>query len=120
LTFNSQTLDSAYSSGSGAVASFLGSATGGGWLASATNALTDLVDPNVGLVTNEETSLQTQTTSIANQITAKNAQITTLQTNLTQQMAAADTLISTIEQQDTFLTQMLQAEQIDTQSIINE
>jgi hypothetical protein len=35
-------------------------------------------------------------------------------------MAAADTLISTIEQQDTFLTQMLQAEQIDTQSIINE
>jgi flagellar capping protein FliD len=74
----------------------------------------------VGLVTNEETSLQTQTTSIANQITAKNAQITTLQTNLTQQMAAADTLISTIEQQDTFLTQMLQAEQIDTQSIINE
>ena len=74
----------------------------------------------MGLVTNEETSLQTQTTSIANQITAKNAQITTLQTNLTQQMAAADTLISTIEQQDTFLTQMLQAEQIDTQSIINE
>ena len=120
LTFNSQTLDSAYSSGSGAVASFLGSATGGGWLASATNALTDLVDPNVGLVTNEETSLQRQTTSIANQITTKNDQITTLQSNLTQQMAAADTLISTIEQQDTFLTQMLQAEQIDTQSIINE
>ena len=120
LTFNSQTLDSAYSNSSGAVASFLGSATGGGWLASATNALTDLVDPNVGLVTNEETSLQTQTTSIANQITTKNDQITTLQSNLTQQMAAADTLISTIEQQDTFLTQMLQAEQIDTQSIINE
>jgi flagellar hook-associated protein 2 len=120
LTFNSQTLDSAYSSSSGAVASFLGSATGGGWLESATNALTDLVDPNVGLVTNEETSLQSQTTSIANQITTKNAQITTLQTNLTQRMAAADTLISTMEQQDTFLTQMLQAEQIDTQSIINE
>ncbi len=72
LTFNSQTLDSAYSSSSGAVASFLGSATGGGWLESATNALTDLVDPNVGLVTNEETSLQSQTTSIANQITTKN------------------------------------------------
>jgi flagellar hook-associated protein 2 len=120
LTFNSQTLDSAYGSSSGAVAAFLGSATGGGWLASATNALTDLVDPNVGLVTNEETSLQTQTTSIANQITSKNAQITTLQSNLTQQMAAADTLIATMEQQDTFLTQMLQAEQIDTQSIINE
>jgi len=120
LTFDSQTLDSAYANSPSAVASFLGSATGGGWLESATTALTDLVDPNVGLVTNEETSLQSQTTSIANQITAKNAQITTLQTNLTQQMAAADTLISTIEQQDTFLTQMLQAEQIDTQSIINE
>ena len=120
LTFNSQTLDSAYSSSSTAVASFLGSATGGGWLESATNALTDLVDPTVGLVTNEETSLQSQTTSIANQITTKNDQIATMKTNLTQQMAAADTLISTIEQQDTFLTQMLQAEQIDSQAIINE
>jgi flagellar hook-associated protein 2 len=120
LTFNSQTLDSAYNSSSGAVAAFLGSATGGGWLASATNALTDLVDPNVGLVTNEETSLQSQTTSLSNEITTKNDQITTLKSNLTQQMAAADTLISTMEQQDTFLTQMLQAEQIDSQAIINE
>jgi len=120
LTFNSQTLDSAYNSSSGAVTSFLGSATGGGWLESATNALTDLVDPTVGLVTNEENSLQTRTTALSNQITTKNDQITTLKTNLTQQMAAADTLISTIEQQDTFLTQMLQAEQIDSQAIINE
>jgi len=120
LTFDSQTLDSAYANSPSAVASFLGSATGGGWLESATTALTDLVDPNVGLVTNEETSLQSQTTSIANQITAKNGQIATMQSNLTQQMATADTLISTLEQQDNFLTQMLQTEQIDSQSIINE
>jgi len=120
LTFNSQTLDSAYNSSSGAVASFLGSATGGGWLESATNALTGLVDPNVGLVTNEETGLQTRTTSVAHQITTKNDQITTLKSNLTRQMAAADTLISTMEQQDTFLTQMLEAERIDSQAIINE
>jgi len=120
LTFNTQKLDGAYNSSSGAVSSFLGSATGGGWLESATNALTDLVDPTVGLVTNEENNLQTRTTAISDQITAKNDQITTLKTNLTQQMAAADTLISTMEQQDTFLTQMLQAEQIDSQAIINE
>jgi len=120
LTFDSQTLDSAYANSPSAVASFLGSATGGGWLESATTELTDLMDPNVGLVTNEETSLQSQTTSIANQITAKNGQIATMQSNLTQQMATADTLISTLEQQDNFLTQMLQTEQIDSQSIINE
>ena len=120
LTFNSQTLDSAYSSSPSAVASFLGSATGGGWLENATNALTDLMDPNAGLVTNEETSLQSQATSIGNQITAKNDQIATMQSNLTQQMAAADAAIATLEQQGSFLTQMMQAEQIDSESIINE
>jgi flagellar hook-associated protein 2 len=120
LTFDSQTLDSAYSSSPAGVASFLGSATGGGWLESATSALTDLEDPTVGLVKNEETSVESQTTSISSQITTKQDQVTTMQTNLTQQMAAADTLISTMEQQDAFLTQMLQAEQIDSEAIINE
>ncbi len=119
LTFNSQTLDAAYSSSPSAVASFLGSATGGGWLQSATNALTGLEDPTVGLVKNEETSLQSQTTSLGNQITTKQDQLTTMKTNLTNQMAAADALISTIEQQDSFLTQMMQAEQIDSQAIVN-
>jgi len=119
LTFNSQTLDSAYSSSPDAVASFLGSAAGGGWLESATNALKDLEDPTAGLVKNEETNLGNQITSISSQITAKQAQVTTLQTSLTAQMASADALISTMEQQDSFLTQMLQAEQIDSQSIIN-
>ncbi|MFY9724466.1 MAG: flagellar filament capping protein FliD [Bryobacteraceae bacterium] len=120
LTFNSQTLDSAYASNPAAVASFLGSATGGGWLESATNALTDLVDPTVGLVTTEETNLGNQITSIGNEITAKQDQVTTMQTNLTQQMAAADAMIATMEQQDSFLTQMMQAEQIDSQAIMNE
>ncbi|MGO9231717.1 MAG: flagellar filament capping protein FliD [Bryobacteraceae bacterium] len=119
LTFDSQTLDAAYSNSSAAVASFLGSAAGGGWLESATNALTDLIDPTVGLVTNEETSLQSQSTSIGSEITAKNDQIATMQSNLTQQMAAADALIATTEQQGDFLTQMMQAEQIDEQSIAN-
>jgi len=119
LTFDSQTLDTAYSNSTSALASFLGSATGGGWLESATNTLTDLIDPNTGVVMNEETSLQSQATSIGTQITAKNAQITTMQSNLTRQMAAADALIATTEQQGSYLTQMLQAEQIDEQSIIN-
>ncbi|MGB7760921.1 MAG: flagellar filament capping protein FliD [Bryobacteraceae bacterium] len=120
LTFTSSTLDSAYSSNPAGVESFLGSATGGGWLESAANALTNLVDPTVGLVTNEETSLGNQITSISNQITTKQDQVTTLQTNLTQRMAAADALIATLEQQSSFLTQMMQAEQIDSQAIMNE
>ncbi|HEY9140437.1 MAG TPA: flagellar filament capping protein FliD [Bryobacteraceae bacterium] len=120
LTFDSQTLDSAYASNPAGVASFLGSATGGGWLESATNALTGLVDPTVGLVTNEETNLGNQITSISKQITTKQDQVTTMQTNLTNQMAAADAMIATMEQQQSFLTQMMQAEQIDSQAIMNE
>lgn len=119
LTFNAQTLDTAYSSNSAAVASFLGSATGGGWLESATNLLTNLEDPVRGLVKNEETSLQSRTTSIGNQITTKQGQLATMKTSLTNQMAAADALIATLEQQDSFLTQMMQAQQIDAQAIIN-
>jgi len=119
LTFDAQTLSGAYQNSASAVASFFGSATGGGWLESATNTLTDLIDPNVGLVTNQETSLQSQSTSLGTQITAKNAQITTMQSNLTQQMAAADALIAETEQQGSYLEQMMQAEQIDVQSLIN-
>ncbi len=120
MTFNSQTLDSAYSSSPTAVASFLGSATGGGWLESATNALTDLVSPTVGLVTNEETNLGSQITSLSDQISTQNAQVATMQTNLTNQMASADAMIASLEQQDSFLTEMMQAEQIDSQAIMNE
>jgi flagellar hook-associated protein 2 len=119
FTFVPQTLDSAYGASSTSVASFLGSATGGGWLNSATNLLADLIDPTVGLVTNEVINLQSEATSIGTQITAKNAQIATMQSNLTQQMAAADTLIATTEQQGNFLTEMMQAEQDDQQAIVN-
>jgi flagellar hook-associated protein 2 len=117
LTFTSATLDSAYSSSPSAVASFLGSVTGGGWLLSATSSLTNLLDPATGLVTDAETNIQTQSTSIASQITAKNAQIATMKKNLTAQMAAADAMIATIEQQASYITQMLAAEKVDQQSI---
>jgi len=119
LTFNAQTLDTAYSGNPAAVASFLGSASGGGWLESATNLLSNLEDPIQGLVKIEETSLQGRTASVANQITTKQDQVTTMKATLTSQMAAADALISSLEQQDSFLTQMMQAQQIDSQAIIN-
>jgi hypothetical protein len=37
--------------------------------------------------------------------------------NLTAQMAAADAMIATIEQQASYITQMLAAEKVDQQSI---
>jgi len=78
-----------------------------------------LEDPIAGLVKNDETNLQSQITSIGGQITTKQNQVSTMQANLTKQMAAADALIATMEQQNSFLTQMLQAEQIDSQAIAN-
>jgi flagellar hook-associated protein 2 len=117
LTFTSATLDSAYSSSPSAVASLLGSATDSGWLLSATSSLTNLLDPATGLVTDAETSIQAQSTSIGSQITAKNAQIAVMKKNLTAQMAAADAMIATIEQQSSFITQMLAAEKVNQQTI---
>ena len=76
-----------------------------------------MLDPSTGLVTDAETSIQTQSTSITSQITAKNAQIATMKKNLTAQMAAADAMIATIEQQGTYITQMLAAEKVDQQTI---
>jgi flagellar hook-associated protein 2 len=86
------------------LASFLGSPTSGGFLQAATNTLSSLLDPSTGLFTDAVNSTNDQLTQTAQQISTSQDQVTALQTSLQAQMAAADALISTLEQQNNFVT----------------
>ena len=55
--------------------------------------------------------MQTQIKNLGDQITAKQNQVSQLQTTLTNQMAAADAMISTIQQQYSEISSMFDAMQ---------
>jgi len=93
---------------------------GSGFLAVASNALTDLETPTTGLLKSAETDLTSQITDIGTQIATKQAQVDTLQTTLTAQMAAADAAIATMEQTYSELSSMLAAQQTSNQQYSGE
>ena len=90
---------------------FLGSATGGGFLETATNALNGIDAPTTGTLTNEITSIQSNITSTNAQINSDEDGVTQLQTSLTQQMAAADAMLYSMQQQASQIQGILTAEQ---------
>ena len=112
LTFDPTTFMGEDFGNSTAVDSFLGTATTGGFLEAATNAMTGLEDPTTGIIKTDETDMQNQITSLNSQISTRQDQVNTLQQNLTTQMDAADAAIATMEQQYTYLSGMFQAEQV--------
>lgn len=83
---------------------FLGSATTGGFLQAATNELSSLTDPTTGALATEVNSITTQVTHNQNLISADQDKVSIMQTNLTAKMAAADALISSLEQQTSYFT----------------
>lgn len=97
------------------VTSFLGSATGGGFLKAATDALANLQDPTAGLLKTAETDMQTQITNIGHHIATKQTQVDRLQQQLISQMVAADAAIASMEQQYSYLSSMFQAQQTAAQ-----
>jgi flagellar hook-associated protein 2 len=111
LTFSSFTLAGADILNSAAIDTFLGDGTTGGFLKAANDALTGLEDPTTGLIKNAESNLQTQITNLGNTITTKQNQLADLQMKLQNQMAAADALLSTLEQQYSVINQLFQAQQ---------
>lgn len=111
LSFDQSTFNSATSGQTDALAAFLGSATGGGFLETATNILSGIEDPTTGTLTNQITSIQANITSTNAQISEKENAVTLLQTSLTQQMAAADAMLYSMQQQATEIQGILTAEQ---------
>jgi flagellar capping protein FliD len=111
LTYSPATLLGADLLNSSAVNAFLGSVSGGGFLAAAASTVTGVADPATGELTSAELSIQTQLQRISASISSKQDQVNQLQAQLTAQMAAADAAIASMEQQYTYLSGMFQAMQ---------
>jgi flagellar capping protein FliD len=93
------------------VTAFLGSATGGGFLKNATDALTSLEDPTTGLLKTVEADTKAQATKLGTTIAAKQATVDAMQLQMQNQMAAADALVASMEQQYNYLSGLFQAQQ---------
>jgi len=120
LTYSPLNMMSTDLSNSAGVIAFLGSATGGGFLQAATNAMNNIETPTTGLLKSTETALQSQISSLGTTIATKQAQVQQLQTNLTNQMATADAAIANMEQQYSYMTSVYQAQQTANLMYANE
>src|ERR1022692_2972085 len=111
ITYNPLTLMSADLSSSTGVTAFLGSATGSGFLKTATDALTSVEDPTTGLLKTSETDTTSQITDLTTTIADKQAKVDAMQLQMQNQMAAADALVASMEQQYNYLSGLFQAQQ---------
>ncbi len=110
LDFNQSQFDSVAAADPGDLADFLGSGTGGGFLASAANTLSGLNDPTNGLFVAQQGTIENRILADNQEISDTQARITTMQNQLTAQMSAADALLSTLQSQATFMTQLFEAQ----------
>ena len=89
-----------------ALAAFLGTPTTGGFLKSATDALNTLEDPISGIIETTKAGAQTAIDHQNRRIDDEQSRIDALTKDLTGRMAAADALISSLEQQVTYFTSL--------------
>src|SRR4029077_13214363 len=92
------------------VQNFLGSMTSGGFLQSASSALSSVTDSTTGMIHVAFTSLQSQVDSDNTEISADQDRITQLQGTLTAQLSEADAAISALESQKNYMLMLFQAE----------
>jgi flagellar hook-associated protein 2 len=110
LAFNQSQFASVAASDPGDLVSFLGTGTGSGFLSTASNILNGLDDATNGLFQGQQATIQNQIAADNQEISDTQARITTMQTQLTAQMSAADALLSTLQSQSTFMTQLFEAQ----------
>jgi flagellar hook-associated protein 2 len=91
------------------MASFLGDGVTGGFLKAAGKAITQIDDPTAGSLASAINGVQAQITTNTSRISTEQLKIDQLQTQLMNQMAAADALISSMEQQYTVLSNIFEA-----------
>jgi flagellar hook-associated protein 2 len=91
------------------LAAFLGSATGGGFLKAATDAMNSLEDSANGLLPTDISSVKKQIADQDSRISAEQERVDQIRTDMQARMAAADALIAQMEQQVSYLTNMFEA-----------
>ncbi len=106
LQFDSSALNQATSKSLTDVQNFLGGESSNGFLKSANDILTSIDDTTTGVLPQATQSLSNQISSLAKQISDKQASVTLLQQSLTAQMSKADAMISSLQQQVTYFTNL--------------
>lgn len=110
LTFDSSQFDSQSAT---AIQQYLGGLTSGGFLQTATNALSSVADPTTGLMVAQFASVGAAITNDQSQISNDQTQVNLIQTNLQQQLSAADAAIAVLQEQNTYYTNLFQTENAD-------
>jgi flagellar hook-associated protein 2 len=116
FTYNAFAMMSADLTSSTSVTSFLGSATGSGFLKQATDALTSVEDSATGLLKITETDMKAQIAKLGTTITDKQSKVDALQISLQNRMAVADAMIASMQQQYTYLSSLFGAQQTADQT----
>jgi flagellar hook-associated protein 2 len=109
LKFNQLVFFGADLSNSAGVLSFLGSASSGGFLKAASAAINGIQASSTGLLSIAQDSISRQTTEVADSITTQQTRVDELTERLQAQMAAADALISAMEQQYTQISSIFES-----------
>jgi flagellar hook-associated protein 2 len=110
LDFNQSQFSSVASADPSDLSAFLGNGTGSGFLASVSNTLNGLNDPTTGLFPAQQGTIENRILADNQEISDTQARITTMQNQLTARMSAADALLSKLQSQATFMTQLFEAQ----------
>jgi flagellar hook-associated protein 2 len=115
LSFNQFTFVATDLTNSAGVVSFFGSSTTGGFLKAAYDAMSFVQDSSAGLLAVAESSIASQSAQIDDSIAIQQDRVDALTERLQNQMAAADALISSMEQQYTQITTLFESMRLASQ-----
>jgi flagellar hook-associated protein 2 len=116
MTYNALTFMGKAFSDMPSVTQFLGSVSSGGLLQAATDAMNGLEAPTTGAIKGAMQSVSQSITTSNSRIADEQTRVDQLQERLLSQMSAADAAIAAMEQQYSFLSQMLDAMRINQQT----
>jgi flagellar hook-associated protein 2 len=110
LAFDQAQFSSVAAADPSSLASFLGTGTGSGFLASASSIIDGITNSTNGLFQAQQATIQNRIAADNQEISDTQARITTMQNQLTAQMSAADAMLFALQSQATFMTQLFQAQ----------
>ena len=113
ISLDSTAFNSATANQIQSLTTFLGDTSTGGFLQSAQNQLTSVLDTTTGLLPNASSSIQAQVTTDNGLIATDEDRVSTLQTNLQAQLSASDALVASLEQNYSLVSGLFQAQQND-------
>jgi flagellar hook-associated protein 2 len=116
LSLSTSEFDAATSNQFSDLATFLGSASGGGFLKAASSAMNLLESETDGIIKSNITSIDAQITDQTKRIEQQQERIDLLTASLQKQMAASDALIASLEQKVNYFNSMFESMRIASQS----